>query len=65
MNENEDSRPLWHEVVLIVVPILVAEGFVLLREYIRQKKKERKRLERAATLEPGEPGEPEKSEPEE
>lgn len=44
----EDRRPLWQEVLLIAVPILVAEGCIAIREHLRRRGKKHKKKKREA-----------------
>lgn len=39
-------RPLWQEILLMVIPILLTEGVILLRDYLRRRSKRLKKLER-------------------
>lgn len=39
-------RPLRQEILLMVIPILLTEGVILLRDYLRRRSKRLKKLER-------------------
>jgi len=45
-NENDDRRPLWQELLLLAIPILLTEGIQVLREQIHRKAKEKRKLEK-------------------
>ena len=45
-DEDEDRRPLWQELLLLSLPILLTEGVEMLREHIRRRAKKKRKLEK-------------------
>lgn len=45
MNDGEERRPLWQELLLLALPIILTEGVVLLREHLHRARKRRKKQE--------------------
>lgn len=44
-DQDNNQRPLWQELLVLAIPILLTEGILLLRDHLRRmdKKKKRKR----------------------
>jgi hypothetical protein len=48
---DEGQRPLWEELLLMAIPILLTEGVLLLREHLHRKaKKNRKKAKDAIPI---------------
>lgn len=43
MSDEDDRRPIWQEVLLLVLPVLITEGVMELREHFRRERKRRKK----------------------
>lgn len=55
MNENDQDdgqRPLWQELLILSVPIVLTEGIMALREYLHRKAKKKRKREREAVPTP-------------
>lgn len=55
MNENDrddGQRPLWQELLILSVPIVLTEGIMALREYLHRKAKKKRKREREAVPTP-------------
>lgn len=45
-DRDDGQRPLWEELLLITVPIILTEGILVLRDYLQRRAKKKRKLER-------------------
>jgi hypothetical protein len=45
-DRDDGQRPLWEELLLLTIPILLAEGIDMLREHLQRKGKKKRKRER-------------------
>ena len=45
-DEDDDRRPLWQELLLLTIPIILTEGIMVLREHLHNKAKQKRKRER-------------------
>jgi len=47
-DRDDGQRPLWQELLILTIPILLTEGILALREYLHHRAKKKRKLERGS-----------------
>lgn len=45
-DRDDGQRPLWEELLILTVPIILTEGILVLRDYLQRRAKKKRKLER-------------------